>query len=142
MRVFFDSNILVYIFDVHEPAKQRTARDRFEHVSRAGNAVLSSQVLSEFFVIVTRKLKVPVSCDDAARLVRDLARLPIVAIDADLVQRAVDWSRRYDLSYWGALIVAAACAGGATELVTEDLQHGQTIEGVRIVNPFIGASTA
>jgi predicted nucleic acid-binding protein len=142
MRAFFDSNILAYIFDVHEPAKQRTARDRFEALSRTGDAILSSQVLSEFFVTVTRKLKVPVSFDDAARLVRDLARLPIVAIDVDLVQRAVDWSRRYDLSYWDALIIAAAGAGGATELLTEDLKHGQTIEGVRIVNPFIEGRAA
>ncbi len=139
MRAFFDSNILVYLFDAHAPAKQRTARDRFERHARAGDAILSSQVLSEFFVTVTRKLAVPVPFDAAARLVRNLARLPVVAIDADLVQRAVDWSRRYELAYWDALIVVAASAGGATELITEDLQHHQTIEGIRIVNPFVEA---
>lgn len=139
MRAFFDSNILVYLFDVHAPAKQRAARDRFERHARAGDALLSSQVLSEFFVTITRKLAVPVPDDDASRLVRDLAALPIVAIDADLVLRAIEWSRRHELSYWDALIVAAASAGGAAELITEDLQHGRTIEGMRIVNPFAEA---
>ncbi|MCZ7562560.1 MAG: PIN domain-containing protein [Burkholderiales bacterium] len=137
MRAFFDSNVLVYAFDVHAPGKQRTARDRFELHARAGDAILSSQVLSEFFVTITRKLKLPVPHGDAARLVRDLARLPVVAIDAELVQRAIEWSRRHDLAYWDALIVAAASSGGATALISEDLQHGQTIEGVRIVNPFV-----
>ena len=74
------------------------------------------------------------------QLVRDFAAFPVVSTDAPLVVAAVALSRRHRLSLWDCMIVVAARAGGATELLTEDLQHGQILEGVRIVNPFRAAA--
>lgn len=141
MRAFFDTNILVYAFDSSSPQKQSRALDLFEELASKGDAVLSTQVLQEFFVVVTRKLGTPLSSEDAEEVVRQFARLPTVVIDPDLVLQAVHFTRAHQVSFWDALLVAAARFAGAAELLTEDLQHGQTIEGVRIVNPFIEAST-
>ena len=71
-----------------------------------------------------------------SRAVRDLAKLPISLVDAEMIMKAITTMRRYRLSFWDSLIVQAALHGGATTLYTEDLQHGQTIETVSIENPF------
>lgn len=136
MTAFFDTNLLVYLFDSASPEKQGKARDVFSERAQRDEVLLSTQVLQEFYVTVTRKLASPLSADQAERLVRDFAAFPIVSTDAPLVVAAVALSRRHRLSLWDAMIVVAARAGGAAELLTEDLQHGQVLEGVRIVNPF------
>jgi predicted nucleic acid-binding protein len=137
---FFDTNLLVYLFDSSSPEKQRRAREVLSERAQRDQVLLSAQVLEEFYVAVTRKLATPLSGDQAERLVRDFAAFPVVGLDGPLVIAAVVLSRRHKLSLWDALIVVAAKAGGATELLTEDLQHGQTLEGVRIVNPFLRSS--
>lgn len=136
MTAFFDTNLLVYLFDSASPEKQGKARDVFSERAQRDEVLLSTQVLQEFYVTVTRKLATPLSADQAERLVRDFAAFPIVSTDAPLVVAAVALSRRHRLSLWDAMIVVAARAGGAAELLTEDLQHGQVLEGLRIVNPF------
>jgi predicted nucleic acid-binding protein len=136
VTAFFDTNLLVYLFDSASPEKQGKARDVFSERAQRDEVLLSTQVLQEFYVTVTRKLASPLSADQAERLVRDFAAFPIVSTDAPLVVAAVALSRRHRLSLWDAMIVVAARAGGAAELLTEDLQHGQVLEGVRIVNPF------
>jgi predicted nucleic acid-binding protein len=98
--------------------------------------VVSTQVLQEFYVATTRKLGLPLSSQDAERAVRDLAELSLVQVDAPLILAGIQASRRYGFSFWDALIVQAALQGGAEVLYTEDLQHGQDIEGMRIVHPF------
>lgn len=140
MTAFFDTNVLVYLFDSASPEKQGRARDVFSERAQRDEVVLSTQVLQEFYVTVTRKLAPPLSADEAERLVRDFAAFPVVSTDAPLVGAAIALSRRHQLSLWDAMIVVAARAGGATELLTEDLQHGQVLEGVRIVNPFRAAA--
>lgn len=137
MRAFLDTNVLVYLFDSSSPRKQRRAREVFVERTERDEAVLSPQVLEEFYVTVTRKLAAPVPEDKAERMVRSFAALPVVTTDAALVLAAVVLARRNQLSLWDALIVAAAKAGGASELLSEDLQHGQVIEGIRVVNPFV-----
>ena len=142
MRAFFDTNVLVYAFDSSAPEKQDRALNLFDALASKGDAVLSTQVLQEFFVVTTRKLATPLSSERAEEIVRQFAQLPTVIIDPDLILQAVRFTRAHQVTFWDALVVAAAKFGGATELLTEDLQHGQTIEGVRIVNPFIEASAA
>ena len=136
MRVFFDTNILVYLFDADDAVKKDMARTRFETEAAGGRALLSTQVLQEFYVSVTRKLSVPLEPETAAAIVRDLSLLPTVSIDTERILAAIHWSRKLRLPFWDALIIEAALAGGAERLLTEDMQHGQIIEGLRIENPF------
>ena len=137
MRIFFDTNILVYLYDADEPAKKERAREIFEIEASAGRALLSTQVLQEFYVTVTGKLGVPLDTKTAEDVVRNLAVLPLVQIDAEIILAAIGTGRRLQFSFWDALIVEAAVAGGADRLLSEDLQHGQVIDGLKIENPFI-----
>jgi predicted nucleic acid-binding protein len=136
MRVFFDTNILVYLFDADAAEKKELACARFETDVAAGRALLSTQVLQEFYVTVTRKLAIPLEPETAEAVVRNLSTLPIVGVDAERVLPAIARSRRLQLSFWDALIIETAIAGGAERLLTEDLQHGQIIDGLQIENPF------
>lgn len=136
-RSFFDTNVLVYLFDDNEPEKKARAQEVFGREAGAGRACLSMQVLQEFYVSVTRKLASSLSSEVAEERVRDLSRLTLVRVEAAMILSAIVRSREYTLSFWDALIVEAALEGGADLLLTEDLQHGQVIEGLRIENPFI-----
>ncbi len=136
MRTFFDTNVLVYLYDADAPEKQARAREVFESEATAGRALLSTQVLQEFYVTVTRKLAVPLSPETAEHIVHHLTALPIVQVDAQMVLSAIGRSRQRSFSFWDALIVEAALAGGAQCLMSEDLQDGQVIEGLGIENPF------
>jgi predicted nucleic acid-binding protein len=136
VRSFVDSNVLVYLFDAGHPAKQHRARELVGELCRGGSLVLSSQVLSEFYVTVTRKLDQPLAPDVARQALGDLAAYPCVAIDAALVQRAAARSAADQLSHRDALIVEAAVEAGADVLVSEDFQAGRTYSGVRVEDPF------
>jgi predicted nucleic acid-binding protein len=141
MRAFFDTDVLVYLFDVDAPDKREAARSLLQQEADAGRATLSTQVLQEFFVTVTRKLAVPVGHEQAERAVRSLAELSVVQIDAGLVLAGIELTRRLQISFWDALIVGAALQSGSTVLYTEDLQHGQRIDGLTIANPFAALQT-
>jgi len=138
-RVFLDTNVLVYAYDGHEPAKQRRA----QQVLRSGlvddSAVLSAQVLGEFFVTVTRKIPTPLSCAEARDIIELVSTLPVVDVDHVLVKRALSVHEQYQISYWDALIVAAAERAGCVAIITEDLQHGQSYGDVTVKNPFLSA---
>lgn len=136
VRSFVDTNVAVYLFDADEPAKQQVAREVFESTDL--QLVVSTQVLGEFFVTVTRKLRRPLDAATAAEAVTELARLPVVIVDVPLVGAAIETSGRSHVSYRDALIVEAAAAAGCAQLLTEDLAGGATIQGVRIENPFAG----
>ena len=105
-RDFLDTNILVYAVDDADPAKQDIARAL---LTKADNIVISAQVLNEFYVTITRKLKPVVAPEAAAKMVRALARLPCVAIDAQLVQLALHAGQRWQLSTTGASIARHSC---------------------------------
>jgi predicted nucleic acid-binding protein len=94
-------------------------------------------VLQEFYVAVTRKLADPLPSEVAENVVRNLTELPMIQIDSTLVLSAIGKSRLLGFSFWDSLIIAAALYGGAECLFTEDLQHGQIVDGMRIENPFI-----
>jgi predicted nucleic acid-binding protein len=136
VRTFVDTNVLVYLFDAGEPAKQERARQVIGDLCRTGALVMSSQVLSELYVVVTRKLEEPLPPDLALRVLADLAPYPCVAIDAALVQRAAAHAAADRLSYWDALIVEAAVEAGADVLCSEDFQAGRSYQGVLVDDPF------
>jgi predicted nucleic acid-binding protein len=104
--------------------------------SYPGQLVVSTQVLSEFYWTVTRKLDPPLSADVAAEATRRLGALRVVSVDRDLVLSAIDSAAQNRLALWDALIVVAAVRAACDTLLTEDLNHGQEIRGVRIENPF------
>jgi predicted nucleic acid-binding protein len=136
MKVFFDTNILVYLFDAGSPAKQRRARDLLARHTRAGETLLSTQVLQEFYVAVTRKLSAPLPPEFAFEALRELAVMPVVRVDTPLILSAAKSARERQLSFWDALVVQAAIEGGATRLYSEDMQDGQQFESVTIENPL------
>jgi len=133
-KTFVDTNVLVYAQDAADPEKQRRARDALR--LHADDLVLSAQVLSEFYVVVTRQLALPMHAEDAAAAVDHLCEHMVVPIDEHVVRDGIDVSRAAQLSFWDGLIVAAARAGGCATILTEDLATGSTIGGVRIENPF------
>ena len=134
-RVFVDTNIWVYAVDRSEPTKRERARAALAPRDEA-HITLSSQVLSEFYTVVTRKLATPLSAEKAAQLVDNLAQLPVVPVDADLVARAITGSRRWDISLWDALVIRAAEVAGCDVVLSEDLAHGETYGSVRVSNPL------
>jgi predicted nucleic acid-binding protein len=138
-RVFFDTNVLVYLFDSGEPEKRRVAQERFEREGLAGNAVVSTQVLQEFYVILTRKLEPALESGKACEAVQSLCKFPVVHIDPDMVLSAIRRSRAAELSFWDSLVIETAVHGQCGILLSEDLQDGQVIDGVRVENPFGGS---
>ncbi len=136
MPPFFDTNVLVYLVDEDEPEKQRIARGLVEEHLAEGAGMISVQVLREFYW-VAKRLDHPLSEEKAREAVNDFAEFASVAEDAGMVLKAVRRHREMSLSLWDALIVEAALKAGADRLFTEDLQHGQVIEGMRVENPFL-----
>jgi predicted nucleic acid-binding protein len=132
---FVDTNVLVYAVDDTEPEKQDIARQMLGS-NRYGEFVLSAQILSEFYVTVTRKLIEPMSEAKAAEVVGWLSLRSRVWIDNELVKSAVQISRSSRISYWDGLVVAAAARAGCERLLTEDLNDGQVIGSVCVENPF------
>ncbi len=137
MRSFVDSNVLVYAHDDAEPAKQARARAVLAELWEQRSGVLSVQVLQEFYVTVTRKWKDRSEVIDVRGIVESLAEWSPYSPSASDVVEAIDVSRRADLSFWDALIIVAAKRTGSDVVLTEDLNHGQVVEGVRIENPFL-----
>ena len=136
MRCFFDTNILVYMFDQDSPDKKECACRLFETEVSSGRAVVSTQVLQEFYVTVTRKLSVPLDPKTAEEVVRNLSLLRVIQIDVERILGAMARGRRMKISFWDSLIIEAALSAGANRLLTEDLNHGQVIDGLKIENPF------
>lgn len=133
--VFFDTNVLVYTEDGRFPDKQRRASRLVEEHWLSDTAVVSLQVLQEFFDTATRKLHVPV--DRAQRRTEILASAKVVRFDTHDVIAAIELHRLTQVSFWDALILHAARISGANVLYSEDFQHGAILASVRIVNPFL-----
>lgn len=131
-KVFIDTNVLLYRAHRGDERKKRKAdqlvNDNFQ------NAVLSVQVLREFFNGAVKKLGIPTQI--ACSLVENYARMSLVNEDAELVLRAIEIHQQRNFSFYDSLIVAAALRAKCKILYTEDLQHGETMHGLKIVNPF------
>ena len=134
-RSFVDTSVLVYRFDHGEPAKRAVAK-RLLDKALPGSLAISTQVLQEFYVVTTRKLARPLRPDQASEAVQHLSALPVVGTDADFVRSGIDLSRTTGLSLWDAFIVQAAAEARCDRILSEDLQDGTTIQGVRVANPF------
>lgn len=134
-RTFVDTNVWVYAVDDADPVKQARARTILAP-SAGSDAVLSVQVLGEVYVTITRKLARPVAAEHAQSMVEQMSRLPVVAIDGEHVAAAIAGSRTWQVSYWDALIIAAAASSGCSTILSEDLADGARYANVRVVNPF------
>lgn len=134
-RAFVDTNVLVYAVDDADPVKRDVARELLRTAEPA-NLVLSTQVLCEFYVVVTRRLAVPLAETDAEAAVGLLAKLPLVSTDAELVRSGISVSRHERISLWDGLIVAAAETAGCDVLLSEDFVAGATYGSIQVENPF------
>lgn len=135
-KIFVDTNILIYAHDIDAARKHEVARELVASLWNQRTGVLSTQVLQELYVNVTRKIAVPIKPFEARTIVR--AYMPwVIETRAEMVLTASEIEERNRISFWDALIVAAANQAGAATIVTEDLNHGQRIEGILIQNPFI-----
>ena len=134
VECFLDTNILVYAAAGRgqESKKRRRALSLID----TEDFGLSAQVLQEFYVTVTRKIKAPLAVELALEWIEQLQAFPCAPIDTSLVKIAVEISERFRVSYWDGAIIAAAESLGTRTLYSEDLNHDQTYGSVRVVNPF------
>ncbi len=133
--VFVDTNVLIYAVDKFDRRKNEAARAWRGELWKSNRGRVSFQVLQEFYAKVSQKG--PSAQDHARAEVRDLLKWNPVVVDEFVVERGWKIQDRYKLSFWDALIVAAARRSSCAYLLTEDLQAGQDIDGVTVVNPFL-----
>ncbi|MFZ0727988.1 MAG: PIN domain-containing protein [Desulfobacterales bacterium] len=138
-KVFIDSNILIYAHDRDAGEKNKIAAAILKHLWETKTGVLSVQVLQEFYVNVTRKIPNPLPKPKAREIIHSYFVWHIELNDIRTILMASEFEERHQLSFWDALIVAAACTVKAEKILTEDLNHGQEIEAVLIENPFLPA---
>ena len=135
-RIFVDTNILVYAHDADAGVKHALANKLVSQLWQTREGILSTQVLQEFIVAVTKKVTAPVALVKARRIARNYCAWKLVVNDGNTIFQATEIQEANQLSFWDALIVSAALAGNAAAIATEDLNHGQKIEGILIWNPF------
>lgn len=134
---FVDTNVLVYAFDTTAGVKHEQARALLERLLEHQKGLVSTQVLAELLVTLTRKVARPVPVKVAVEIVEDLATWPVFApAPTDLVAAALA-AERYRVHFWDALIIRAASCLDAQVLWSEDLNPGQRYEGVEVRNPFL-----
>jgi predicted nucleic acid-binding protein len=133
---FVDTNVLVYFRDAAEPEKQTQAQAWLTELWRRRLGRISHQVLQEYYVTVTQRLSPGLSRDEARTDVRNLITWNPVGVDGLLIESAWSVQDRFMLSWWDALIVAAAQRSDCGFLLTEDLQHEQRLDDLVVVSPF------
>ncbi len=133
---FIDTNVLVYANDSADVKKQATAIRLVTGGIRSGRGVISSQVLSEFWVTVTQKIQVPLDREKAENELENFRAMRIISIDYDTVRAAVHLQKRHQLSYWDALILSTAQIAGCRCIYSEDLNQGHKYGDLVIVDPF------
>jgi predicted nucleic acid-binding protein len=136
-RVFVDTNILVYAHDLSAGDRHAKASAVIASLWEAETGVISTQVLQEFYVTVTRKIRNPLKPDEAREIIRNYLAWPVQINDPETTIRASEIEEKNRLSFWDALIVAAALRLQAQKIITEDLNHGQIIEGIMVENPLV-----
>ena len=137
-RIFVDTNVLVYAYDRSEPGKQHLAFTLLDRLAITKVGMISTQVLAEFFVSVTRKLATPLSAGDAYQRVSNyLQSWTVLDMTGMVVLEAIRGVRDHQISFWDAQIWAVAKLNQAPVVFSEDFSDGQVVEGVRFVNPFV-----
>ena len=134
-KTFIDTNVLIYAHDVDAQDKHMAAKRVLLELWEERSGVLSMQVLQEFYINVTRKIARPISKESARQVVSNYSIWCVDTTPAEISTafRIEDESR---IGFWDALIVASALKSGANRILTEDLNAGQKIAGIRIENPF------
>ena len=135
-RAFVDTNVLIYAHDVDAGERHAVAARLVAQLWETRVAVISTQVLQEFYVNATRKIPSPLPRAEAREVVKTYAAWQTEVIGPPEITLASELEERHQLSFWDALIVAAALKGGASSILSEDLSPGRTISGIRIENPF------
>ncbi len=135
-KIFVDTNVLIYAHDLDAGEKYKKAALLLERLWEEGNGVISTQVLQEFYVNVTKKITSPLSPAQARGVIENYLLWHVEVLTPESVLNASEISERHHLSFWDAMIVHAARRAGAEKVLTEDLSHNQFIEGIRIENPF------
>ena len=136
-KFFLDTNIFVYSFDVTAHEKQRQARELIKSALRSGNGHISFQVIQEFFNVATRKFATPMSLPAGKEYFdKVFMQLEVVYPDGEYIKTALDIAATTGYSLYDALIISAALKAECNTLYTEDLQNGQKIRNLTLVNPF------
>ncbi len=134
---FIDTNVFVYHLDATDPRKHAIAGDIVREALRTQNSCISYQVVQECLNVVSSKARVPLTPEQAqAYLDAVLAPLMQVGASSELYHRALGIRARWRYGFYDSLVIATALAAGCTRLLSEDLQHGQRIESLTIVDPF------
>lgn len=136
MICFFDTNVLVYTVDASDARRRERAQDCLAEAARNATIALSTQVLHEFYVIVTRKLQPPLSPSEAAAQVRRLCAFQVMGSSVRSVQAAIVLAHEHQLQWWDALILEAALRADADVLLSEDGQAGRRFGQLVVSNPF------
>lgn len=134
-KIFLDTNVLLYTLDQKDRERQTRARMILRSTAENDNPVISTQILQEFYVASTSKLGVDALL--AKSIVHSFEHMEVVQVDPHLIGEAIDVSILNQISFWDALVIAAAESAKCSILYSEDLNHGQIIRGVRIENPFL-----
>lgn len=133
-KVFIDTNIIVYAADKQDKKRSKLARKLLKELDSSNSGVISTQVLQESFLAFTKKLEIePLR---AKQIVERLTSFETVTVQTQTISKAIDISILSRLSFWDALIIAAAESAKCEIVYTEDLNDGQIISGMRVVNPF------
>jgi len=137
-RFFLDTNIFVYAFDAHAQAKAKKASYLIRLAADTGEGIISYQVVQEFFNVALRRFSQPMSVAEAEQYLITVLR-PLLAVHSSptIYLEALRVAGKHRLSWFDSLIVASALVGECEKLVSEDFQHGQKIEGLRVENPFV-----
>jgi len=136
-NVFLDSNILIYAYDISAGEKNEIAKNLVMELWNSRRGTISTQVIQEFFVNITSKIPKPIDADTAEIIIRDLLYWKVLVNDETSILEAIRIHKKHEFSFWDALILQSAVKGGAEILYTEDMTHGQVVEGIHILNPFL-----
>lgn len=136
-KVFIDTNIIIYAYTVSSEERHKAAVKIIEDLWQSGLGVISTQVLQEFFAVVTTKIPKPLNVKSAKEIVKDLLKWEVIINDGESILEAIEIYQRHKYSFWDSMIIQAAVKGDAALLLSEDLIDGQVINGVRIKNPFV-----
>ncbi|MBU2510970.1 PIN domain-containing protein [bacterium] len=135
-KIFIDTNMLIYAHDLDAGRKQKTAAKLLKKIWNDGNGVISTQVLQEFYVNVTRKISSPLTPTEARSIIENYIVWSVQQITPKSILSASEIEDQHRISFWDAMIISAARSAGASQVITEGMNHGQMIEGVLIRNPF------
>ena len=134
-KIFIDTNLFVYSIDQKEPQKRNKAREILKKIMDSHQAVISTQVIKEFYVVASTKLKADQLI--VKNIIHNFRNIEVVNNDLELIEQAIDISVISQLSFWDSLIIAAAEKANCEFVFSEDLNAGQTYRGIMVFNPFI-----